>query len=414
MDTQRLILFVIFSFSALFLWEAWQRQNRPAPPPVTAAKQAAPAATPMPGDVPVPSLTNPGQGPAPGTAPAAIPGAPAIPGTTVDAAAAARTIVVKTDLYTAAIDPAGGVITRVALDAHREVDHPDAPYQVLLKTAERTYVAQSGLLGTGMPNHRTVYEVLPGPRELAAGADSLELKLSASAPNGDKVVQVLTFHRGSYVDRRRLRRHQQRRGADLAVRVFPADARHQADRVAQPDGADVVHGSGDLQRDRQVQEDRVHRDRQARRRPDQEAPVHEVRGQRLGGHGRALFRRGLAAVRREEDAARVLHAQARQRPLFGRRDRAGGHRCARGDRRGARAAVRRARRTRTCSQARQGARSGRRLRHLHRHRRAAVLAAEVAARLRAQLGVGDHPAHHHHQERVLSAESTRARGRWRR
>jgi len=28
MDTQRLILFVIFSFSALFLWEAWQREHR--------------------------------------------------------------------------------------------------------------------------------------------------------------------------------------------------------------------------------------------------------------------------------------------------------------------------------------------------------------------------------------------------
>ena len=27
MDTQRLILFVIFSFSALFLWEAWQREQ---------------------------------------------------------------------------------------------------------------------------------------------------------------------------------------------------------------------------------------------------------------------------------------------------------------------------------------------------------------------------------------------------
>ena len=193
MDTQRLILFVIFSFSALFLWEAWQREHRPVPPPAAPAKPAASA------DVPVPSLTNPGQGPAPGTAPAAIPGAPATPGTDVDAAAVARTIVVKTDLYTADIDPAGGVITRVALAAHRDVDRPEAPYQVLLKTADRTSIAQSGLLGNGMPNHRTVYEVLPGPRELAAGADRLELKLQATAPNGDKVVQVLTFHRGSYV-----------------------------------------------------------------------------------------------------------------------------------------------------------------------------------------------------------------------
>ena len=32
MDTQRLILFVVFSFSALMLWEAWQKEFRPPPP----------------------------------------------------------------------------------------------------------------------------------------------------------------------------------------------------------------------------------------------------------------------------------------------------------------------------------------------------------------------------------------------
>jgi YidC/Oxa1 family membrane protein insertase len=189
MDTQRLILFVIFSFSALFLWEAWQKHNRPpAPPP--AAKQAAPIDASVPS---IPAATVPGQGPAPGAAPAAIPGAPA-----PDASAAARLVTIKTDLYTVDVDPLGGVITRVALSAHRAVDHPELPYVLMQKTPEHTYVAQSGLLGPGMPNHRTVYEVLPGPRELAAGADKLELRLQAVAPNGDKVTQVLGFNRGSY------------------------------------------------------------------------------------------------------------------------------------------------------------------------------------------------------------------------
>ncbi len=56
--------------------------------------------------------------------------------------------------------------------------------------AERTFVAQLGLIGDGLPNHRTVYEVLPGPRELGAGSDRVELKLQATAANGDKVVKV--------------------------------------------------------------------------------------------------------------------------------------------------------------------------------------------------------------------------------
>ena len=43
MDTQRLILFVIFAFSALFLWERWQSEHRPPVPPP--AVQPAPPAT---------------------------------------------------------------------------------------------------------------------------------------------------------------------------------------------------------------------------------------------------------------------------------------------------------------------------------------------------------------------------------
>ena len=44
-----------------------------------------------------------------------------------------------------------------------------------------------------------MYEALPGPRDLAPGADRVELRLAATTATGDKVVQVLTFHRGSYL-----------------------------------------------------------------------------------------------------------------------------------------------------------------------------------------------------------------------
>ena len=186
MDTQRLILFVIFSFSALLLWEAWQKQHAPAPPVVTTpSKSTAPA------DLPPP--------PAASVPPSAVPGAPATVAADKEPAAAGRTITIVTDLYRADIDTTGGAITQVALLKHRDPGDAAKPYLALLKTPERTYVAQSGLLGEGMPNHRTPYTAEPGPRELATGADRLELKLQAVAPNGDKIVQVLTFHRGTYV-----------------------------------------------------------------------------------------------------------------------------------------------------------------------------------------------------------------------
>jgi YidC/Oxa1 family membrane protein insertase len=182
MDTQRLILFVIFSFSALFLWEAWQREHRPPPPPVTQTAPRSSAESPVPTATPVPGAAVTAN---PNAAPAAAP--------------AGETIAIRTDLYGADIDTAGAVITKVALNEHRDTEDTSRPYLLLQKNADRTFVAQSGLLGEGLPNHRTLWQPVPGPRELAPGADTLELKLQASAANGDKVVQTLTFHRGSYV-----------------------------------------------------------------------------------------------------------------------------------------------------------------------------------------------------------------------
>ena len=192
MDTQRLILFVIFSFSALLLWEAWQKETRP-PTPVAAVQ---PGKGPTTSELPaVPSAAPGNTAATPGAAPGAIPAPPPINGQAV----AGRLIAITTDLYRAEVDTTGGAIMEVTLLKHRDPHDEAKPYVLLQKSAERTNVAQSGLLGEGLPNHRTVYEALPGPRELAAGADRVELRLQTTAANGDKVVQVLTFHRGSYV-----------------------------------------------------------------------------------------------------------------------------------------------------------------------------------------------------------------------
>ncbi len=189
MDTQRLILFVIFAMSVLFLWQAWERDRNP-PPPVAKSAAPAPGAPAKPADVPA----TPTAAAVPGAVPPAPPGAaPAV------AAAANAPITVRTDVFAVDIDPAGGTITRVALEQHRDSDDLTKPYLVMLKNGERTHIAQSGLLGEGLPNHRSAWQVLPGPRELAPGADTLDVKLKATAANGDTVVQTLTFRRGSYV-----------------------------------------------------------------------------------------------------------------------------------------------------------------------------------------------------------------------
>jgi len=188
MDTRRLILLMIFGFSAFYLWQAWEREHAPVPPPQTASAPAAPAQTPAAGGVP-------------GAAAPAQPAATAVPSGAPPTAAApaGQVVTVSTDLYSADVDTAGGVITRVALLQHRDALDLSKPYLALLRTPDRTFVAQSGLIGDGMPNHRTVWEVEPGPRSLAPGGDRVDLRLTATAANGDKVTKVITFHRGNYI-----------------------------------------------------------------------------------------------------------------------------------------------------------------------------------------------------------------------
>ena len=184
MDTQRLILWLVFSFSGLLLWQAWEREHAPVPVPTAKPSQVAPAATPS--------------APAPTTGAAATSTAAGAPPASASAPTG-QIIEVRTDLYAADIDTVGGTITRVALEKHRAAEDTSKPYLALQRNAERIFVAQSGLIGEGFPNHRTEYEPLPGPRTLAPGQDQLQLRLQTTAANGDKVVQVLTFHRGTYV-----------------------------------------------------------------------------------------------------------------------------------------------------------------------------------------------------------------------
>ena len=189
MDIQRTILLMIFVMSGFFLFEAWQKEQHPAPPPAAASAPPG-AATSAPAGVPVGPAAQSAAAPAP--AQAALPSGGA-------AAPKGEIIAVTTDLFRAEIDTRGGVIALVALDKHRDAQDPAKPYLLLQRNAERTFVAQAGLIGEGMPNHQTLFTALPGPREMAPGADTLELKLEARAGNGDKVVKVLTFRRGTYV-----------------------------------------------------------------------------------------------------------------------------------------------------------------------------------------------------------------------
>jgi YidC/Oxa1 family membrane protein insertase len=185
MDTQRLILFIVFSFSILMLWDAWQRENRP---PAPVAQQGAPATAPGSSAVPTPSAG----------APAVAPGAQGVPTDTRAAAATRELIRVTTDLFVADIDPVGGDLVRLQLLTHK--DPVETTRDFVLFTPEFHYAAQSGLIGAGLPTHKTVF-TYEGPKEvkLADGQDAVAVTLTAPGADGVKVTKTLTFRRGSYL-----------------------------------------------------------------------------------------------------------------------------------------------------------------------------------------------------------------------
>ncbi len=187
MDTQRLILFFVFSFSLLLLWDAWQKEHRPAPAP--AAAQSAQPGAPQ-GAVPSPSVPAKAS-PAPNLQPGvAIPPSKAVQGKQ-------ERLQVKTDYFIADIDLLGGDITR--LEFLKQKDTLDDKANFVLFTPEHRYAAQSGLIGPGLPTHKTVYSAAAREYALTDGQDKLQVRLEAPGPEGVKTAKILTFHRSSYL-----------------------------------------------------------------------------------------------------------------------------------------------------------------------------------------------------------------------
>src|SRR5258706_9652288 len=188
MDMNRTIALVVFMVSALFLWEAWQKQNLPSsaaptrlPPPVVTS-QAPPTAVPA---------------PSPATTPSAASTSSAQQTSGAGVTASAQRVRVITDKLAAEIDTAGGDIRRLTL-----LDQKGQDSDALTLMQDRgtpIYFTQSGLLGQGLPTHNTMYSAGSQSYQLAAGQAKLEVRLVAPVDSGLQAVKILTFHRGSYV-----------------------------------------------------------------------------------------------------------------------------------------------------------------------------------------------------------------------
>jgi YidC/Oxa1 family membrane protein insertase len=186
MDSQRLILFFVFSFSVFMLLDAWQREQQPARPAASEAGKAEKAVPPS------------AQPPVPGDKLTATQGAVPQQGGR-GAPETGVTIRVETDLLIAHLSSLGGDVRRLQFKNHRDTLERSKDFVLFETGAERTYVAQAGLIGSGLPNHRTIFTATGDSFQLAAGQEQVEVRLAAPAADGVQVTKVYRFRRGSYL-----------------------------------------------------------------------------------------------------------------------------------------------------------------------------------------------------------------------
>ena len=194
-DIRRTILWVIFGFSLVMLWDQWQVSNGHKPtffPSHTATQAAGPAnASSAPNSVP--SVTAP-----------AAAGASAIAGNAPQAAAAAthERVTAQTDVLKLVFDTEGGSIVQSEFLTYSDKADPARPVTLLDDSKERVYLAQSGLIagagGPALPTHKSIMTLQPGERTLKDGSDSLSLRFESADVGGVKLVKTYTLTRGSY------------------------------------------------------------------------------------------------------------------------------------------------------------------------------------------------------------------------
>jgi YidC/Oxa1 family membrane protein insertase len=218
-DIRRTILWVIFGFSMVMLWDNWQVFNgqkatfipTPAKPAVSATAPGSASGVPSSAASGVPSTaTVPGASAVPGAAPGAAlapaagaPAGTAPQGTTAPAPAVREQVLLTTDVLKLTLDTEGGSMVRSEFLKHVDTDDKTKNIVLLDQSKDRIYLAQTGLIagagGGSFPTHKALMTLLPGERSLKAGANALVVTLESPEQGGVKLVKTYTLTRGSYV-----------------------------------------------------------------------------------------------------------------------------------------------------------------------------------------------------------------------
>ena len=199
-DIRRTILWVIFGFSMVLLWDQWQIHNGhkatffPAPAKTSTAgteKENAPqVATPsqLP-DVPT-NLTG-----------APLP-TPPLPMREQANAVGGERLTVSSDVMKLTFDSEGGTLLKAEFLKHKEINEKDKNVVLLDQTKDRLYVAQTGLIGGAsgsiLPTHKTPMSLMPGATAFKDGDKELEVVFESREMGGVKLIKTYTLSRDQY------------------------------------------------------------------------------------------------------------------------------------------------------------------------------------------------------------------------
>ena len=192
-DIRRTILWVIFGFSMVLLWDKWQIHNgkKPTffPSPQTVSAPA--AADVKPADVSVPQ-------PAAAASAGDVPGAANTAAQPAAAVTPRQDVIVGSDVMRLTFDSEGGTLKHSELLKYSDTVDDKKLMQVFEENAKRVYLGQTGLIGGNFPTHKTPMTVMPGERELKDGQDSVQVRFESADQGGVKLVKTFTLKRGSY------------------------------------------------------------------------------------------------------------------------------------------------------------------------------------------------------------------------
>jgi YidC/Oxa1 family membrane protein insertase len=192
MDIKRSILLVALAVVAYLMVLQWNQDYGQAAIP-DETRQEQPSAAELPSS-PASVATENAQGDIP-----AVGGEPAA-SSVPETQASSQLIRVRTDVLDVAIDPRGGDIVDLRLpEFPRRQDRPDVPFQLFERSGERTYEAQSGLIGDGpdKASGRPLYSSEQQQYQLGENQDQLVVDLKFSE-EGVNYTKRFTFDRSDY------------------------------------------------------------------------------------------------------------------------------------------------------------------------------------------------------------------------